>query len=116
MAASILTWPPLSIHFFVYGVWHSSNQLEAELASNLPWIMCKIAEYDIKFANFKSWLGHQRQAMSIWRMDRSRLRKDEHFSKYLEINFQIVENNNPPRLHGAWRAPPNAPPEVFGSK
>ena len=30
-----------------------SNQLEAELASNLPREMCKMIEYDIAFVNFR---------------------------------------------------------------
>ena len=53
MATSILKWPPASILFFCFmGVWEPSNQLEAELASNLPQEMYEMVEYDIKFANF----------------------------------------------------------------
>ena len=35
------------------GVWDPSNQLEAELASNLPRVICKMVECDINFANFR---------------------------------------------------------------
>ena len=52
MAASILTWPPASIRFFM-GVWDPSNQLEAELASNLPRELLKMVEYDMEIENFR---------------------------------------------------------------
>ena len=79
MATSILTWPPALIQFFncFYGVWDPSNQLEAELASNLPREMCKMVEYETGFDNFRflTWPpapGHGEYIyIYIWRMDRS---------------------------------------------
>ena len=55
MATSILTWPPALIRFFncFYGVWDPSNQLEAELASNLPHKLCKMFEYELEIKDFR---------------------------------------------------------------
>lgn len=55
MATSILTRPPALIRFFncFYGVWDPSNQLEAELASNLPRELRKMVEYGLEFTNFR---------------------------------------------------------------
>ena len=55
MTTSILTWPHALIQFFKIfsGVWEPSNQLEADLASNLAQESCKMVEYDIEFTNFR---------------------------------------------------------------
>ena len=36
-----------------YWVWDLSNQLEAELALNLPQEMCKMVGYEMKFEDFR---------------------------------------------------------------
>ena len=42
------------ILFVVFmGVWDPSNQLEAELALNLPQEMCKMVGYEMKFEDFR---------------------------------------------------------------
>ena len=57
MTTSILTWPPALIRLFFIvfmGVWDPSNQLKAELASNLPRKMREMVKYDAEFTNFRS--------------------------------------------------------------
>ena len=41
------------IFLFFIGVWDLSNQLEAELALNLPQEMCKTVGYEMKFGDFR---------------------------------------------------------------
>ena len=61
------------------GVWEPSNQLEADLASNLPQELLKIVEYEMEFEDFRfrAWptaSGHGEYIyiyVYILRMDRS---------------------------------------------
>ena len=55
LATFLLTRPPALIYVFLtfMRVWGPSNQLEAELASNLPREMCKMVEYETGFDNFR---------------------------------------------------------------
>ena len=41
------------IFYCFYWVWDLSNQLEAELALNLPQEMCKMVGYEMKFEDFR---------------------------------------------------------------